>query len=90
VVKANILAGDGNAEGVFNIACGRRISLNELASRIMKICGQRLEPVYERPRTGDIRDSLADISAARETLGYYPDYDMDSALMETIRWFQKI
>ncbi|MDD3974452.1 MAG: SDR family oxidoreductase [Methanothrix soehngenii] len=90
VVKANILAGMGDAEGAFNIACGRRISLNELAGLIMEIVGRQVEPEYERPRAGDIRDSLADISAAGEALGYHPDYDMNLGLKETIKWFQKI
>jgi UDP-glucose 4-epimerase len=90
VVKANILAGMGDAEGVFNIACGRRISLNELAGLIMEIVGRQVEPEYDEPRAGDIRDSLADISAAGEALGYHPDYDMNSGLKETVKWFQKI
>lgn len=89
VVKANILAGKAEAEGVFNIACGKRISLNELAGRIMEIAGHRVETIYDKPRAGDIKDSLADITAAREALGYYPDYDMNSGLEETIKWFQK-
>lgn len=90
VVKANILAGKAEAEGVFNIACGRRISLNELAGRIMEIAGHQVEPVYDTPRAGDIKDSLADITAAREALGYYPDYDMNLGLKETIKWFQNL
>ena len=89
-VKANILAGKAEAEGVFNIACGKRISLNELAGRIMEIAGQQVEPVYDKPRAGDIKDSLADITAAREALGYYPDYDMNLGLKETIKWFQNL
>lgn len=90
VLKANILAMKGDEEGVFNIACGRRISLNELADRIIEITGNRIEPVYEKPRVGDIKDSLADISAARDKIDYYPDYDINSGLKETIKWFQKI
>ena len=89
VVKANILAGESEAEGVFNIACGKRISLNELAGMIMEIVGRKVEPVYDKPRAGDIRDSLADISAARKAIGYNPDYDMNSGLKETIKWFQR-
>lgn len=91
VVKANILAMKReSAEGVFNIACGRRISLNELAGFIMEIVGRQVKPEYDEPRAGDIRDSLADISAAGEALGYHPDYDMNSGLKETVKWFQKI
>ena len=90
LVKANILAGMVDAEGIFTIACCKRISLNEFAGRIMLIIGIRVEPEYDKPRAGNIKDSLADISAADEALGYYPDYDMNSGLKETVKWFQKI
>lgn len=89
VVKANILARESPAEGVFNIACGQRVSLNELAGKIMEITGIRLDPNYEKPRQGDVRDSLADISSAGDKLGYRPDFDLDSGLEETIKWFKK-
>jgi UDP-glucose 4-epimerase len=89
VVAANILAMEGDVQGVFNIACGQRISLNELADRIMAISGMSLRPVYDAPRPGDIRDSLADISAARKRLGYRPEYDLQRGLEETVRWFSE-
>jgi len=89
VVQANVLAMKSDAVGVFNVACGRQIVLNDLADEIMKITGIETEKVYEPPRPGDIRDSLADISRARETLGYEPNFDLNSGLAETIRWFQK-
>lgn len=89
VVKANMLAMGGDVQGVFNVACGRRISLNELAERIMEIAGRRVEPVYDSPRAGDVRDSLADISRARVAMGYVPDYELESGLRETMRWFRR-
>ena len=89
VVKANILAMESPAQGVFNIACAKRVSLNELAGKIMKITGIRIDPIYEEPRQGDVRDSLADITEARRELGYEPDFDLDSGLEETIKWFRK-
>jgi UDP-glucose 4-epimerase len=89
VVAANILAMKGDAQGVFNIACGQRTSLNELAASIMAICGMSLRPIYDAPRPGDIRDSLADISAARERLGYRPEFDLQRGLAETVRWFSE-
>jgi len=89
IVKANILAMESEAEGVFNIACGQRISLNELANKIMDITGIRIEPTYEKPRHGDIRDSLADISSAADKLGYKPEFNLNSGLEGTIKWFQK-
>jgi len=72
VVQANIRAMESDARGVFNIACGRRVSLNTLASILMEITGTRCSPLYEAPRPGDIRDSLADITRAREAFGYVP------------------
>jgi UDP-glucose 4-epimerase len=89
VVAANILAMESDAQGVFNIACGRRTSLNELADRITAISGMNLRPIYDAPRPGDIRDSLADISAARERLGYRPKFDLQTGLQETVRWFSE-
>lgn len=89
VVQANIRAMESDAVGVFNVACGRQIVLNDLADEMMKITGIETEKVYEPPRPGDIKDSLADISRAREILGYEPNFDLNSGLVETIRWFQK-
>jgi UDP-glucose 4-epimerase len=90
VVKANILAMEKNVEGVFNIACGRRISINELANKIMEIMSVKLNPVYDKPRPGDVRHSLADISLARQKLGYVPEYNLEKGLEVTIRWFSTL
>jgi UDP-glucose 4-epimerase len=88
VVKANILAMEkGSVEGVFNIACGKRTSLNQLARIIMDIMGSEAAPIHDRPRKGDIQDSVADISAARMGLNFEPDYDLASGLKETVKWF---
>ena len=89
VVKANVLAMENEVEGIFNIACGKRVSLNELAGKIMDTTGIKLDPIYCEPRQGDIRDSLADISFARDKLGYRPGFNLNSGLEGTIRWFQK-
>jgi hypothetical protein len=66
--------------GVFNIACGKRTSLNQLARVIMDIMGSEAAPIHDRPRKGDIQDSVADISAARMGLDFEPDYDLVSGL----------
>lgn len=90
VVRANILSMEKEqAEGVFNIACGKRTSLNQLAGIIMEILGLEAGLIHEKPRPGDIQDSLADISAARNELGYEPEYDLMSGLKETVDWFRK-
>ena len=90
VVRANMLSMEKEqAEGVFNIACGKRTSLNHLAGIIMEILGLEARLIHEKPRPGDIQDSLADISAARNELGYEPEYDLMSGLKETVDWFRK-
>ena len=85
VVRANILASQ-SGRGVYNIASGRRTSLNQLLAIIGEIFGRDPRPKYERARSGDIRDSLADISHALE-IGYMPEYSLESGLEETIKWF---
>ncbi|GAF77336.1 unnamed protein product, partial [marine sediment metagenome] len=75
--------------GVFNIAGGRRISINELAQLVMRIIGKDIDVVYDDPQPGDIMHSLADISKAKEELGYDPGFDLTKGLEETLKWFQK-
>ncbi len=73
-VQANILACEAPSAsgGTFNIGTGRSISLNQVLQMLQNIAGKKLAAKYEPPREGDIRDSLADIRRARETLGYEP------------------
>jgi nucleoside-diphosphate-sugar epimerase len=86
VVDANLRAAE--AEGVagqtFNIACGERISLNRLLDEIRAIVGSDVEASYQEPRQGDVKHSLADISRAREQLGYEPLVDFNEGLMRTV------
>ena len=88
VIQANVKAMESDASGIFNIACGERISLNELARTIMDILNFEIDPVYEDPRAGDVRDSLADISQAHTAFGYKPEYDLTKGLQETVEWYQ--
>jgi len=88
VVQANIQAMESDAQGVFNVAYCKRIDLNELASLIMEITGITVPLAYEPPRTGDVRDSLADIRQAQEAFGYAPQYTVKTGLKETIAWYQ--
>lgn len=88
VVRANIQAMKSDANGVYNIASGNRISINELANVIMKLMGRNLKPIHEAPREGDIRHSLGDISSAKKTLSYEPQYSVEEGLRRTIKWFR--
>jgi UDP-glucose 4-epimerase len=88
VVQANVKAMESNATGVFNVAYCKRIDLIELATQIMEITGITVPFVFDPPRTGDVRDSLADISRAKEVFGYTPEYTVRSGLEETVAWFK--
>jgi UDP-glucose 4-epimerase len=88
VVQANLLAMQSSLTGTFNIGSGESTDLNTLASsleKIMKVC---LPPLYEKPRSGDIRDSVSDITAAKKSLGYKTEYSLETGLAETISWFR--
>jgi len=86
-VAANVLAAESDASGVFNIGTGYRISINELARVINKLAGANLAPIHEKPRIGDIRDSLADIKKA-STFGFRPTHHIEEGIKETIAWFK--
>jgi len=89
-VQANLLACEApNASGkVFNVGVGGRVSLNEVLRELAKITGKTLAAKYEPPRDGDIRDSQADISQARETLGYDPLVSFEEGLARTFEWYR--
>ena len=75
-----------DATGIFNVGTGGNTTINRLAEVIIKIMGRDLQPIYQEPRAGDIRNSLADVSRAR-AIGYEPKYSLEDGLQETIRRF---
>jgi len=91
VVEANLLAAkaiEGNGE-VVNIACGGRISLNELVKTLQEITGSAAQPEYKNPRPGDVKDSLADIGKAQKILGYEPKITIKEGLEKTVEWLRQ-
>jgi len=88
VVQANLLAMQSSVTGTFNIGSGQSTDLNTLASSLEKIMKVSLPPVYEKPRSGDIRDSVSDITAAKKALEYQTEYSLEKGLAETISWFR--
>jgi UDP-glucose 4-epimerase len=86
VVRANILAVESDATGVFNIGGGKSIAINDLAKFIVNSLGKDLMPIHGEPRSGDIIHSLADVSKASR-FGYEPEYGLEDGLRETIKWF---
>ena len=88
-VHANLLAchAEGVAGEVFNVGCGERASINQLATLIGEMMESDTKPVYVAPRPGDVRHSLADIQKARRLLGYEPQIDLKTGLRRTVDWF---
>jgi UDP-glucose 4-epimerase len=89
VVQANIRAMEHDAQGVFNVAYCKRINLKDLAAIIMEETGLMVPLRYDPPRSGDVKDSLADITRAKAGFGYEPQYTVRSGLSETIEWYRK-
>jgi UDP-glucose 4-epimerase len=92
VVDANLRAAETVAGigQVINVANGQRITLNELLEVVKKLVGKGdVEPEYREPRVGDVRDSLADITRAREMLGYEPGVGLEEGLRRTIDWWKQ-
>lgn len=91
VVQANLLAmSAGHLHGeAINIACGKRISLNQLLNVLKEILGSKLSPIYQEPRQGDVKHSLADIRKGKEILNYEPTVGIEIGLEKTVEFFQK-
>jgi UDP-glucose 4-epimerase len=79
--EAKLAAGE-----VINVACGTRISLNDLLRVMNRIVGTNIQPIYAEERAGDVRDSQADITKARMLLGYSPIVSLEEGLKHTLDW----
>lgn len=92
-VQANMkamFAQNINTDGdVFNIAVGERISLNDLMIVLQKLIGTTIHQTHIQERTGDVRNSLADISKAKKVLNYHPQIKIEEGLKYTVAWFKK-
>jgi UDP-glucose 4-epimerase len=90
VVQANLAAAraEGVAGRVFNVACGQRYSLLDLVGALEKACGGPLERDHREARPGDVRHSEADISAARQALGYSVETAFGDGLEKTWQAFK--
>jgi len=91
-VEANLLACKGPAQQVagkvFNVATGRRVTLNETFKFLQTLTSHSGSPIYGAERSGDIKHSLADISAAEEHLGYKPTVNVEDGLRHTVAWYR--
>jgi nucleoside-diphosphate-sugar epimerase len=92
VVWGNLLAchAAGVSGKMYNIACGRSVTLNQVVSSLNNFLGTNIPSNYGSPRVGDIKHSLADISRARNDLKYVPIVDFDAGLRMTVEWYRNM
>jgi nucleoside-diphosphate-sugar epimerase len=92
-VHANLLAARHPTPlqgDVLNVACGQRVSLNQLAPMMASLLGRPdLRPQYAPERAGDVRHSVADLSHIRKTLSYEPIVGLEKGLDATLRWYRE-
>jgi len=88
VVQANILAAENNAEGTFNIGSGTNTTINRLVEIIIDLLQKEMKPVYQEPRPGDPRHTLADITKAK-TFGYEPKWKLEDGLKEVTTYYTR-
>lgn len=91
VVNANLLAckAPKAAGQMMNLACGDRMTLNDLVKHLQEILGVDINAVYEPERKGDIKHSLSDITKAKELLGYDVEVPLFEGLKKTAEWFKE-
>jgi nucleoside-diphosphate-sugar epimerase len=90
VVAANLLAmkAPGAAGGIFNIACGRQVSLNDLVSELNSVLDTDIEATYVEPRAGDVKHSLADVGRAERELGFHAEVEFGEGLRRTVQAYE--
>ena len=91
-VEANLLACQAPTPQVsgkvFNVATGRRVTLNETFKLLQALTSYSGSPIYAAEREGDIKHSLADISLAEKHLGYRPKVNFEDGLRQTVAWYR--
>jgi UDP-N-acetylglucosamine/UDP-N-acetyl-alpha-D-glucosaminouronate 4-epimerase len=87
-LKAARAAGADAAGQTYNAGNGNKYSLNFIWSLLQRIEGVRIAPVYGPPREGDVRDSMADTSAAVAALGHAPKFTIEEGLKRTLEWYR--
>lgn len=90
VVKANLLASKTKKTGeIVNIACHEQTSLNSLVAKINQLTGKKVVAIHEKTRSGDIQHSFARITKAKEVIEYEPEFDFETGLKSTIKFYNK-
>jgi len=74
---------------VYNVAVGENFSVNYLYKLVQQQLNSNFEPMYREPRAGDIRNSLADITLAKDLLNYQPTKKFEDGLKDTVEYFKE-
>lgn len=88
VVRANVLVAEGNTEGIYNIGSGTRITVNRLAEIIIGLMEKDLQPIHDKPRPGDARHTLADITRAK-SIDCGPKWTIEEGLRKTVSFYRQ-
>ena len=90
VVEANLLAAgaERTAGQILNIACGQAVTVNAIIDIINDLLGRSIKPIYTDLRPGDVKHSLADITAAEKTIAYKPTVSFKQGLQLAIDWYR--
>mgnify|MGYP001602820818 FL=1 len=91
VVEANLLAARAKKTNgqVVNIACGQAVTVNAIIGMINDLLGRNIKPKYVAARPGDVKHSLADITAAKKLLGFRPKVSFKDGLKLAIDWYRE-
>ncbi len=93
VCEANYLAATAPADvcdgRVVNIACSRATTLNQILTQLQELLGTDIQAEYAAPRPGDVRHSLADVTRAKESIGYEPRIYFEEGLKRSIDWYRE-
>jgi UDP-N-acetylglucosamine/UDP-N-acetylgalactosamine 4-epimerase len=89
-IKGMLTTNDEAINKVYNVAVGESYSINYLYNTIKEYLKVDVDPTYIKPREGDVRNSLADISLAKKLLDYTPTTKFDGGLIKTIEFFKKL
>jgi UDP-N-acetylglucosamine/UDP-N-acetylgalactosamine 4-epimerase len=90
VIQANLKACEADVSGfnVFNVACGGRFTLNHLYNTLAAEIGSSVRPSYGPDRAGDVKHSMADITAISKALGYKPTVSFEEGIAKTVAWYK--
>jgi len=91
VVQANLLAARARETHgeVVNIACGEAVTVNAIIDMINRLLGKNVKPIYAPARAGDVKHSLADITAAKKLIGFKPVMLFREGLEKSIDWYRQ-